>query len=68
MARFTVTKRRPHCAVDPYPWTLRDAERPLFLGRYPSMQRAVASANRLVALEREACDDCRQAVSSEVTA
>lgn len=51
-ARFRIKRQRPYNAADAYPWKLRDAERPVFLGSYPSLERALRAADDRVRLER----------------
>lgn len=40
-ARFRIKRQRPYNAADAYPWKLKDAMRPAFLGSYPSLERAL---------------------------
>ena len=44
MTRFTIRRS----AATAYPWTLRDAARPMFLGQYASHSLAVSAADRCI--------------------
>lgn len=53
MARFTIKRQRPYNAADRYPWKLKDAERPYYLGQFASLRLALAAIDARMKLERE---------------
>lgn len=48
--RFVIRKTRSE--IEPYPWRLRDRQRPAFLGRYHSVEAALRMADAIVRYER----------------
>lgn len=50
-ARFRIKRQRPFNAADLYPWKLRDASRPAFLGQYASHALAIAAIDAKLSIE-----------------
>lgn len=51
MARFKIKRQRPYNAADRYPWKMKDATRPAYLGQFPSLDAALESIDRTVRRE-----------------
>ncbi|UYL87167.1 hypothetical protein QEH40_gp46 [Microbacterium phage OscarSo] len=51
MARFKIKRQRPYNAADRYPWKMKDATRPHYLGQFPTLELAIESIDRTMRRE-----------------